>query len=244
MGNVLQIVCRVVGLGLTCAMLAACAVSGAGEPTLASYGPQDDGAFVIEAIRPRYLRPAALRTLVPFAEPYEAGTIVVDTGARYLYLVGQDGMALRYAIGVGREGFQWSGEATIGRKEAWPIWVPPGEMIARQPELAPYRDGMPGGPGNPLGARALYLYQGGRDTLFRLHGTREPWSIGRQVSSGCIRLFNQDIVDLFERVAAGTRVVVLAQPPSFGAVEVAASGWIGQPEIRGDVLPIGRSNRR
>lgn len=140
---------------------------------------------------------------------YAPGTIVVDTTNRFLYLVGDDGTAIRYGIGVGREGMAWSGSATIKRKAKWPTWTPPAEMIARQPEVAKYAGGMPGGPDNPLGARALYLYEGNRDTLFRLHGTSQESSIGRAVSSGCIRLMNEDIIDLYQRVPTGTEVVVL-----------------------------------
>lgn len=150
---------------------------------------------MVPAVREQFLKPELTRTVVPFGGPYAPGTVVVDTDARYLYLASSNGMALRYAIGVGREGFEWSGQATIGEKKVWPTWIPPGEMVVRQPELRPYREGMPGGLENPLGARALYLYEDGRDTLYRLHGTREPWSIGKRVSSGCIRLFNQDIID-------------------------------------------------
>lgn len=140
---------------------------------------------------------------------YEPGTVVVDTTNRFLYLIGDDGTAIRYGIGVGREGMAWSGTATIKRKAKWPTWTPPSEMIARQPETAKYAGGMPGGPANPLGARALYLYQGNRDTLFRLHGTSQESSIGRAVSSGCIRLMTEDIIDLYQRVPKGTKVVVL-----------------------------------
>lgn len=142
----------------------------------------------------------------PTGEP--AGTIVVDPEKRFLYLVQSDGRALRYGIGVGREGFGWSGTATIKRKAKWPRWTPPAEMVARDPMAAKWANGMPGGSTNPLGARALYLYQGGRDTLYRIHGTAEPRSIGRAVSSGCIRLLNADVIDLYERVPIGTRVVV------------------------------------
>ena len=119
---------------------------------------------------------------------------------------------MRYGVGLGREGFGWNGTATIERKAQWPTWTPPAEMIAREPELEEYRNGMPPGLGNPLGARALYLYQNGRDTLYRLHGTQEAYSIGRAVSSGCVRLLNQDIIDLHMRVPTGSRVVV--RPPS------------------------------
>ncbi len=116
---------------------------------------------------------------------------------------------MRYGVGVGREGFGWSGAANIARKAEWPRWTPPAEMIKRQPELVEWKNGMDGSLSNPLGARALYLYQGGRDTLYRLHGTNEPRSIGSNVSSGCVRLVNQDIIDLYQRTPVGSRVVVL-----------------------------------
>lgn len=153
--------------------------------------------------------PQYKRQVVSYQTAESPGTIIVDTESRHLYLVEEGGKATRYGIGVGREGFAWSGTATIKRKAEWPRWTPPASMIARQPELVKYAGGMDGGIGNPLGARALYLYQGDRDTLYRLHGTNEPWSIGKAVSSGCIRLLNDDIVDIYNRAPAGTRVVVL-----------------------------------
>jgi lipoprotein-anchoring transpeptidase ErfK/SrfK len=153
--------------------------------------------------------PQYKRQVVAYQTTELPGTIIVDTASRHLYLVEGGGKAIRYGIGVGRQGFAWSGTATIKRKVEWPRWTPPAAMVARQPELAKYAGGMPGGIDNPLGARALYLYQGDRDTLYRLHGTNEPWSIGKAVSSGCIRLLNEDIVDIYNRAPAGTRVVVL-----------------------------------
>ena len=147
--------------------------------------------------------------LVNYETDEPRGTIIVDPGNRFLYLVLGDGKAKRYGIGVGREGFGWSGTAFIKRKAKWPSWVPPKDMQTRDKEAAKWRDGMPGGPKNPLGARALYLYQGDVDTLYRIHGTREPRSIGQAVSSGCIRMLNPDIVELFDRVPLGTKVVVL-----------------------------------
>lgn len=134
------------------------------------------------------------------------GTIIVDTGTRHLYLVMDDGQAMEYGIGVGRDGFAWKGSATIQRKAEWPDWVPPSDMLKRRPDL-PRR--MAGGIENPLGARALYLYQGKRDTMFRIHGTNEPDTIGKAVSSGCIRMMNADVIDLYQRVKLGTKVVVL-----------------------------------
>jgi lipoprotein-anchoring transpeptidase ErfK/SrfK len=137
------------------------------------------------------------------AEP--PGTIIVNTSERFLYLVQGNNRAIRYGIGVGREGFQWSGLKRIERKAEWPDWTPPSEMIERQPYLPRF---MAGGPGNPMGARALYI--GG--TIYRIHGTNQPWTIGSAVSSGCFRLTNPDVIDLFERVPVGTRVVVLQAP--------------------------------
>jgi len=137
------------------------------------------------------------------------GTIVIKTGERALYLVEGEGRAIKYGVAVGKAGFAWSGTARIGHKVEWPTWTPPEEMIDRRPELAEYAEGMPGGPDNPLGARALYLYQGNRDTLYRIHGTNEPWSIGTAASSGCIRMLNEEVIDLYDRVKIGTRVIVL-----------------------------------
>lgn len=141
------------------------------------------------------------RQLVFFRSNYAPGTVVVDTAERYLYVVLPDSRALRYGIGVGREGFQWSGIETISRKAEWPDWTPPPEMIRRQPYLPRF---MAGGPGNPMGARALYLGK----TEYRIHGTNQPETIGLAVSSGCFRLANGDVIDLFARVPVGTRVVI------------------------------------
>jgi len=142
------------------------------------------------------------RHVVHYTTSDPAGTIIVDTGARFLYLVQGGGKALRYGIGVGREGFAWSGTQRITNKKEWPDWRPPAEMVARRPGLPNY---MPGGPDNPLGARAMYL----GDTLYRIHGSNEPETIGTAVSSGCIRMRNQDVIDLYERVPVGTMVRVI-----------------------------------
>jgi lipoprotein-anchoring transpeptidase ErfK/SrfK len=147
---------------------------------------------------------------VSYTSAESPGTIIIDTDHRFLYLVLGPGQAKRYGVGVGREGFAWSGTATIRRKAKWPRWNPPKAMIARDREARRWRHGMPGGPRNPLGARALYLYQGDADTLFRIHGTREPKSIGRAVSSGCVRMLNADVAELFERAPIGTKVIVLS----------------------------------
>lgn len=149
------------------------------------------------------------RQLVQYDTPERVGTVIVDPHNHFLYLVMEAGMALRYGVGVGRDGFEWQGASRIARKASWPTWTPPRTMIQRQPELAIYAGGMPGGPDNPLGARALYLYDGPVDTLYRIHGTHEPWSIGTSVSSGCIRLLNYEVIDLYQRVPVGARVIVL-----------------------------------
>ncbi len=147
--------------------------------------------------------PANLRRqVVDYRTSEPAGTVIVDTPNTYLYYVLGGGKAIRYGIGVGREGFTWSGVQTVARKAEWPDWIPPAEMIARQPYLPRF---MAGGPGNPLGARAMYL--GG--TIYRIHGTNQPSTIGGQVSSGCIRLVNDDVIDLYGRVNVGAKVVVL-----------------------------------
>ncbi|MEZ5870727.1 MAG: L,D-transpeptidase [Nitratireductor sp.] len=178
----------------------------------AIYGQLEDGGFSIPAIDLAKVDPEFYRQMVTWSGPERAGTLVVDTTARHLFLVRGDGTALRYGVGVGREGFAWSGNGVIQWKQKWPKWTPPDEMIARKPELQQYsaeNGGMPGGLENPLGARALYIFSGGVDTLFRIHGTPEFWSIGKAVSSGCIRMMNQDVIDLYDRIAAQTSVIVM-----------------------------------
>ena len=146
------------------------------------------------------------RQVVKYYSREPRGTVVVDTQNHFLYLIFENKTALRYGVGVGKEGFKWYGRAQIKRKALWPRWVPPQEMRERVADLPEYMDG---GPNNPLGPRALYLYDGPRDTLYRLHGTVEPWSIGSDVSSGCIRMFPEDIIDLYQRCPIGTNVLVL-----------------------------------
>jgi lipoprotein-anchoring transpeptidase ErfK/SrfK len=141
------------------------------------------------------------KELVEYETKHKVGTIVVETSERRLYLVLEDGKAMKYGIGVGRDGFRWSGTHRITRTAEWPGWTPPAAMRKRVPDLPAY---MPGGPDNPLGARALYI----GSTLYRIHGTSEPWTIGQAVSSGCIRLTNEDVIDLYERVKVGALVVV------------------------------------
>jgi lipoprotein-anchoring transpeptidase ErfK/SrfK len=169
-----------------------------------------------EQSSPGGLDPAYVRTVVTYPTPEPPGTIIVDPGSHYLYLVQEGGKAMRYGVGVGAEGFLWSGLATVHTKQEWPDWYPPAEMLARKPELREHMVqlqsgiGMPGGPDNPIGARAMYLWQGKKDTLYRIHGTNDPTTIGHNISSGCIRLTNDDVTDLYNRVTVGTKVVVLA----------------------------------
>jgi lipoprotein-anchoring transpeptidase ErfK/SrfK len=187
-----------------------------GDADLATmYGPVEGERFPVPAVKLSEINPAFRRKQVDYVTTEMPGTIVVDPQHHYLYLVQEGGQAMRYGVGVGREGFGWSGAATINSKQEWPDWYPPKEMVQRQPELKKALAqlqgglGMPGGPGNPLGARALYLWQGNKDTLYRIHGTVEPWTIGKSVSSGCIRMINQDVINLYQRVPVGTKVVVL-----------------------------------
>jgi lipoprotein-anchoring transpeptidase ErfK/SrfK len=149
------------------------------------------------------------RQLVPWEGVETPGTIVVDPEQRFLYLVQENGEAIRYGVGVGRQGFAWHGEAQIGMKRKWPRWLPPEDMVVRDEKAKTWMNGMPGGPENPLGARALYLFANGADTLYRIHGTNDPESIGKAMSSGCVRMLNEDVADLFERVGKGTKVIVL-----------------------------------
>jgi lipoprotein-anchoring transpeptidase ErfK/SrfK len=165
----------------------------------ASTNPADDPMLEPPgtAIDPQFMRQE-----VAFLGQEEPGTIVIDTPQHFLYLVQGGGKAMRYGIGVGRPGFTWSGTHTVSSKKEWPDWVPPPEMLMRRPELPHF---MAGGPNNPLGARAMYL----GSTLYRIHGSNEPWTIGKNVSSGCIRMRNVDVIDLYSRVKIGTKVVVL-----------------------------------
>lgn len=178
--------------------------------TVARYTAPAGEKFPVAPIDVSKIDPQYLRQVVDYQTDQPAGTVVVDTTNRFLYLVQESGKALRYGVGVGKEGLEFKGGATINYKKQWPRWTPTQDMIAREPErYKPYENGMDGGATNPLGARALYLFKDGQDTLFRIHGTTEPWSIGQAVSSGCIRLLNQDVIDLYSRVPEGSQVVVL-----------------------------------
>ena len=186
-------------------MLAGLAMLGAGcTPTVQAFTPVTSALGVNSPVDPRYRRQR-----VQYTGADAPGTIVVNISERYLYAVEDGGWATRYGVAVGEEGLSFKGQAKIGRKQEWPSWRPTQSMIERKPRLAQYADGVPGGPDNPLGAAALYLYQDGRDTLFRVHGTNEPWSIGHAVSNGCIRMTNDDIVDLYQRTPIGTKVLVV-----------------------------------
>ena len=182
------------------------------------YEGVQDGEFFIEPVAERFLAGGNQRQEVAFAGEDRPGTIVVDTYARKLYLVMEGGRAMSYPIAVGREGLSFRGTGVIGRKADWPAWQPTANMVRTRPDLyAAYAGGLPGGLQNPLGARALYLYRGGRDTMFRIHGTSDAASVGYATSAGCIRLFNQDIIDLHDRVPNGTRVKVRTEAESLAA---------------------------
>lgn len=207
---------RLAALLILPALLAGCASngmmtsSGLGGGSSSNYAEMRDGEYELPAIDVSGLDPAMLRQRVDYRGKEPAGTVVVDTAARHLYLVEGGGKAMRYGIGVGKAGLAFAGTAVINRKAEWPHWSPTENMMNREP--ARYRkwaSGMDGGLDNPLGPRAMYLYKDDRDTMFRIHGTTEPETIGHAVSSGCIRLMNQDIIDLYKRVKLGSRVVVI-----------------------------------
>ena len=165
--------------------------------------------FPLPALSPEKIKPELRRREVEYDAGYRAGTVVVVTPARRLYYVLDEGRAMRYGIGVGRQGLTLRGNATVGRKAEWPSWTPTENMMQRDARNRRYAGGVPGGLNNPLGARALYLYRGGRDTMFRIHGTNQPQSIGLAMSSGCIRMLNHDVIDLYNRVPVGANVVVM-----------------------------------
>ena len=191
--------------GLTA--LAGCTTSGPLAPK-ASYSAVSDGGYKLPSIPQGKIADKFKRQTVSYTTKEKPGTVIVDTGARHLYFILGDGKAVRYGIGVGKEGFEWSGTARVALKREWPTWTPPKEMIGRRPDLAKYAGGMEPGTKNPLGARAMYLFNKRGDTGFRLHGTPEWWSIGKAMSSGCIRLMNQDVIDLYNRVNVGAKVIV------------------------------------
>ncbi|MBY4610023.1 L,D-transpeptidase [Rhizobium sp. 9T] len=180
---------------------------------------QRPAQIVRVAQMPKYVKPQFKRKKVRLVTTEAAGTVIIDTNNKYLYLVEGNNRATRYGIGVGRDGFGWSGIVKIGRKAEWPAWTPPAEMRRREAAkghiIPAYQEG---GEDNPLGARAMYLYQGGRDTIFRIHGTNQPWTIGLNMSSGCIRMMNADVMHLYDRAAVGTKVIVIGPGNKQGKV--------------------------
>lgn len=189
-----------------------------GNPAM-MYAAVNDNGYDIPAVPYQKIDPRYYRQIVADPTGEAPGTIVIDTADHFLYLVADNGEAVRYGVGLGRQGFEWSGRGVVEWKQTWPRWFPPDEMIDRQPELEKYRarqipgkneweGGMQPGVQNPLGARALYIFQDGKDTLYRLHGSPEWSSIGKSVSSGCVRLINQDIIDLYQRVSDKTPIMV------------------------------------
>ncbi|WP_413785964.1 L,D-transpeptidase [Agrobacterium sp. rho-13.3] len=188
------------------------------------YGAKPDEQFPLPAIPYEKINPRFYRQMVENPTGERPGTIVVDTANHFLYLTYENNQAMRYGVGLGRAGFEWAGRGVIQYKRQWPRWTPPTEMIGRQPELEPYsaaNGGMAPGLSNPLGARALYIFKDGVDTIYRLHGSPEWWTIGKSVSSGCVRLMNQDIIDLYNRVPDRAPIVVMSGAPASQAVAMA-----------------------
>jgi lipoprotein-anchoring transpeptidase ErfK/SrfK len=179
------------------------------EPAETAYVSRSDGAFTIPGVPLEKLPEHLRRQTVTYESGEAPGSIIIHPGEKFLYYVTGPKTAIRYGIAVGRAGFEWAGEAQVTQTKPWPMWTPPPEMIERKPELAKWEKGQPGGPENPLGARAIYLTTNGRDYGYRIHGTPEWWSIGSNASSGCIRMINQDVIDLNQRVQTGAKVVVL-----------------------------------
>lgn len=179
------------------------------DPAEKIYVSSMDGPHQIVAVPLEKLPETWRRQTVAYESTEAPGTIIIHPGERLLYFVTGPKTAIRYGISVGRAGFEWAGEAQVSEVRSWPTWTPPPEMIERDPKLAKWEKGQPGGPQNPLGARAIYLLSNGRDYGYRIHGTPEWWSIGRNASSGCIRMINQDVMDLAQRVQPGAKVIVL-----------------------------------
>ncbi|MER9891470.1 L,D-transpeptidase [Mesorhizobium sp. M0119] len=184
------------------------------------YAARVDEGYQLPAIPVAKVDPKFVRQIVSDPTGEKPGTIVVDTSEHFLYLVRDGGKAIRYGVSLGKAGFGWTGSAVVQARKKWPVWTPPPEMIQRRPELAKYKDGMPPGPHSPLGARALYLFRDGKDTMYRLHGTPEWDSIGKNASSGCVRFMNQDIIDLYSRVDGVAPVFV--RPNLSAAGKIAA----------------------
>lgn len=190
-------------------LLAGCASTSGTQQ--ADYAARPNELHPLKEVPLDKIKPDLRRTEVAYATEHKPGTIVVDTPARRLYYVLDNGRAMRYGVGVGRAGLALAGNAYVGRKAEWPTWTPTANMQRREARYKKLAGGMPGGPNNPLGARAMYLYRGGNDTHFRIHGTNQPESIGHAMSSGCIRMMNHDVVDLYSRVKVGDKVVVIQE---------------------------------
>jgi len=180
------------------------------DEVVAMYRGMPEERFPIPPADLERLDARYVRAVVEYPTDERLGTVIVDTAQRYLYHVLPSGMATRYGVGIGRSGFAWSGRAHIAYKREWPVWTPPSDMIEREPRLEKWRYGHPPGIDNPLGARALYIHQGNRDTLYRIHGTSEAWTIGQAVSSGCVRLLHQDVIHLHDNVQPGSAIVVMS----------------------------------
>ncbi len=187
-------------------LLAGCASTYNDQQNYAAM-PQED--FPLRQVPIDKIKPELRRQQVAYGGSYAPGTVVVDTPAKRAYYILGGGQAIRYGVGVGRAGMALSGNAYVGRKAEWPSWTPTPNMQRREERYRKLAGGLPGGPNNPLGARAMYLYRNGNDTLFRLHGTNQPESIGHAMSSGCIRMMNHDVIDLYNRVQVGAKVVVI-----------------------------------
>ncbi|SNX71291.1 lipoprotein-anchoring transpeptidase ErfK/SrfK [Cereibacter ovatus] len=214
------------------------------------YGARPDGAFTVPAVPVEKVPLDYQRQTVAYTSNEPPGTIIINPQARVLYFITGKNTAIRYGIAVGKAGFEWSGTAVVANRRPWPTWTPPKEMIERKPELVKWEKGQPGGPTNPLGARALYLETNGRDYGYRIHGTPEWQSIGRSASSGCIRMINQDVIDLYERVPDGAKVIVMTRdgkmptgltlPPP--APKKAKPVTVAAPAAAAVVVPSGLSN--
>lgn len=209
--------CLVAMLGLS-ACVPTTTASTASAPAIAPVAPPEeaylstsDRGFSVPAVPVEKIPPQFRRQIVDFETTEVPGTIIIDPSSKFLYFVTGKNKAIRYGVSVGRSGFEWHGVADVTNRRAWPTWTPPPEMIDRDPKLAKWANGQPGGPSNPLGARALYLTTNGRDYGYRIHGTPDWWSIGKNASSGCIRMIHQDVMDLYERVPDGAKVIVLTR---------------------------------
>ncbi|WFR95896.1 L,D-transpeptidase [Rhizobium tumorigenes] len=201
-------------------LMAATAIALTSMIAVTTPAPMTTANDAVRNVKPNRTVPAEFhKRLVRLVTDEAPGTIIVDTNNKFLYLVEGNNRATRYGIGVGRDGFGWSGIVTVGRKAEWPVWTPPAEMRVREArEGHPLPASVPGGEANPLGARAMYLYQNGHDTIFRIHGTNQPWTIGLNLSSGCIRMMNADVADLYDHVPVGTKVIVVGPGNKQGEV--------------------------